>query len=745
MSQDTYIEGYVEHIIYRNAENGYSVLQLVLNDGEEEKVVGKFPFISEGEYLSAKGEYIDNKNHGIQFQVESYEIKIPDDTKSMERYLGSGAIKGIGPKLAAKIVKKFKMDTFRIIEEEGERLSEIVGISEKKAREIVVQFQEKQGMRQAMMFLAEYGVANQLAVKIYEEYGPQLYEVIRENPYRLAEDISGVGFHTADEIAKRSGIQLLSNHRIRAGILYILQDEVANGNVYYPLSKLKERGISLLQVDGELLEKNIMDLAIDRKVVLKELGEEEAVYLAKLYYLELKVANKLCELNVSFKVKEEEEEAAFLSIESEKKMVLDEKQEEAIRAAARHGVTIVTGGPGTGKTTTINSMIRYFEKTGQKLLLAAPTGRAAKRMSEATGRDASTIHRLLEVNGEIEEKGHSRFERNEENPLEADVVIIDEMSMVDIFLMDSLLAALVQGCRLILVGDVNQLPSVGAGNVLKDMIASKEFAVVKLTKIFRQTNQSNIVINAHKINAGEVIELSNQYTDFCFLEKRQVTDIAGIVVHLVKEVLPKHFKISPMEVQVLAPMKKGELGVEYLNKVLQSNLNPPDDMKAEREVRDTVFRTGDKVMQIKNNYKLEWEIRNEKGFQVEKGIGAFNGDVGVIRDISYFSEEVIVEFDDKRVARYPFSSLDELELAYAITIHKSQGSEYPVVVMPILQGPPVLFNRNLLYTAVTRAKQSVSIIGSKSKVLDMIRNVRELKRYTSLTQRIIESKQEQMW
>ncbi|MBQ4521914.1 MAG: ATP-dependent RecD-like DNA helicase [Lachnospiraceae bacterium] len=745
MSQDTYIEGYVEHIIYRNAENGYSVLQLVLSDGEEEKVVGKFPFISEGEYLSARGEYIDNKNHGIQFQVESYEIKIPDDMKSMERYLGSGAIKGIGPKLAAKIVKKFKMDTFRMIEEEGERLSEIVGISEKKAREIVVQFQEKQGMRQAMMFLSEYGVANQLAVKIYEEYGPQVYEVIRENPYRLAEDISGVGFHTADEIAKRSGIQLLSNHRIRAGILYILQDEVANGNVYYPLSKLKERGISLLQVDGELLEKNIMDLAIDRKVVLKEMGVEEAVYLAKLYYLELKVANKLCELNVGFKVKEEEEEAAFLSIENERQMVLDEKQEEAIRAAARHGVTIVTGGPGTGKTTTINSMIQYFEKTGQKLLLAAPTGRAAKRMSEATGRDASTIHRLLEVNGEIEEKGHSRFERNEENPLEADVVIIDEMSMVDIFLMDSLLLALVKGCRLILVGDVNQLPSVGAGNVLKDMIAAKEFAVVKLTKIFRQTNQSNIVINAHKINAGEVIELSNQYTDFCFLEKHQVTEVAGIVVHLVKDVLPKHFKISPLEIQVLAPMKKGELGVEYLNKVLQSNLNPPDGKKAEKEVRDTVFRTGDKVMQIKNNYKLEWEVRNEKGFQVEKGMGAFNGDVGVIRDISYFSEEVTVEFDDKRVARYPFSTLDELELAYAITIHKSQGSEYPVVVMPILQGPPVLFNRNLLYTAVTRAKQSVSIIGSKSKVLDMIRNVRELKRYTSLTQRIIESKQEQMW
>lgn len=745
MSEETYIEGYVEHIIYRNDENGYSVLELALSNGDEEKVVGRFPFISEGEYLSAKGVYIDNKNHGIQFQVESYEIKIPDDMKSMERYLGSGAIKGIGPKLAAKIVKKFKMDTFRIIEEEGERLSEITGISEKKAREIVVQFQEKQGMRQAMMFLAEYGVENQLAVKIYEEYGPKLYEVIRENPYRMAEDISGVGFHTADEIARRSGIQLLSAYRIRAGILYILQDEVNNGNVYFPFSRLKERGKALLKVDEELLEKNVMDLAIDRKVVLKEIGEEEAVYLSKLYYLELKVASKLCELNVAFTVKEEEEEAAFLSIEQEKKMELDVKQEEAIRAAARHGVTIVTGGPGTGKTTTINSMIRYFEKTGQKLLLAAPTGRAAKRMSEATGRDASTIHRLLEVNGEIEEKGHSRFERNEDNPLESDVVIIDEMSMVDIFLMDSLLLALVKGCRLILVGDINQLPSVGAGNVLKDMIASKEFAVVKLTKIFRQTNQSNIVINAHKINAGEVIELSNRYTDFCFLEKSQVSDIAGIVVHLVKEVLPKHFKISPMEIQVLAPMKKGELGVEYLNKVLQNHLNPPDLKKVEKEVRDTVFRTGDKVMQIKNNYKLEWEVRNEKGFQVDKGEGAFNGDMGVIVDISNFTEEVTVEFDDKRVARYPFASLDELELAYAITIHKSQGSEYPVVVMPILQGPPVLFNRNLLYTAVTRAKQSVSIIGSKSKVLDMIRNVRELKRYTSLTQRIIEAKQEELW
>lgn len=735
-----YIEGYVDHIIFRNEENGYTVLSLNVN-GDEEIAVGKMNFIGDGEYIKASGEFVEHNNYGQQFQVQSYDVIVPDDMNGMERYLGSGAIKGVGPSIAAKIVKKFKMDTFRIIEQEGERLSEIKGISEKKARDISVQFVEKQEMRHAMMFLSEYGVSNSLAVKIYEEYGNDMYELIKTNPYQLAEDIAGVGFKIADELANRIGIEEGSDYRIRAGILYTIAQAGTSGHVYLPKILLCQKAAQLLNVLETSIDNNIMDLAIDRKIIIKELNDSEIVYSSQYYYMEIKAARMLNDLNIKYDISDVEIEHAISKIETASSLQLDPLQKEAIIEGARNGFLVLTGGPGTGKTTTINALIKYFETEGLDIMLAAPTGRAAKRMSETTGYKAQTIHRLLELSGDIDEAVKNKFERNEENPLECDVLIVDEVSMLDINLLDSLLKALVPGTRLIIVGDVNQLPSVGPGNVLKDIINSNVFKVVKLTKIFRQEEQSDIVVNAHKINRGERIALDNKSKDFFMLKRNDAKTIAEVTVFLVRDKMPKYVDASVFDIQVLTPMRKGELGVERLNVVLQRFLNPPDKKKKEKEVRDNIFREGDKVMQIKNNYKIEWEVKNTKGFVVENGIGVFNGDMGIIKEINTFSEEVLVIFDDNKEVKYAFSALDELELAYAITIHKAQGSEYPAVVIPILDGPRVLFNRNLLYTAVTRAKKCVTIVGNNNMVDYMIDNVNEQKRYSTLEQRIIEANQ----
>ena len=730
------LAGYVEHIIYRNADNGYTVLNLV--SGEEEiTCVGIFSAIAEGENIEASGDYTDHPTYGKQFKVESFEEKAPEDEGAIERYLGSGAIRGIGLALAARIVRRFKADTFRIIEEEPERLAEVKGISERKAMEIADQVNEKRDLRQAMIFLQQYGITMNLAVKVYQQYGQEVYGIIRENPYRLADDIEGVGFRTADEIAVRVGIRMDSDFRIRSGILYVLLQASTEGHTYLPEEELTRRTGQLLEVGEEQIEKQYMDLAIERKIIMKQGENQTQIYAASFYYMEANTATMLKQLNVSYDVPDLEIEERVRRIEKQTGMELDEHQMTAVKEAVRNGLLIITGGPGTGKTTTINTIIKYFEMEGLDIFLAAPTGRAAKRMSETTGFEARTIHRMLELNGGVD--GAAGFERNEQNPLETDVVIIDEMSMVDISLMHALLKAVAVGTRLILVGDVNQLPSVGPGSVLRDIIRSHECNVVMLTKIFRQASTSDIIVNAHKINQGEEVTLDNKSMDFFFLKRYDADVIISVVLQLIKQKLPKFVDATPYDIQVLTPMRKGLLGVERLNGILQRYLNPPSPQKREKEHGDILFREGDKIMQTRNNYQLEWEIRTKYGLSVDKGTGVFNGDMGIVREINDFAETMTVEFDEGRMVEYPYKLLDELELAYAITIHKSQGSEYPAVVIPLLSGPSMLMNRNLLYTAVTRARKCVTLVGNEVTFEQMVQNTSQQKRYSGLCDRLKEA------
>lgn len=739
------IEGYIEHIIYRNQENGYTVANLVAEETEI-TCVGIFQYLNEGEAIRAKGVYKEHPSYGQQFSVSSYEIVIPQDSLAMERYLGSGAIKGIGAALAARIVRHFGDDTLRIIETEPERLAEVKGISERKAREIAEQVEDKADMRKAMMFLQQYGISQTLGAKIYQQYKQDMYRILKENPYKMAEDISGVGFKIADEIAARIGIHTDSDYRIRSGLLYILLLATAEGHVYLPKKVLLARAEKLLGVQADYMEKHIVDLAIDRKIVVKEITDdftdekEQVVYASQYYQIELHTAQMLHELNLKDTVDEEVIAEKIRRIQKAEKIELDEMQQQAIAEAVKNGLLVITGGPGTGKTTTINGIIRYFEMEGLDIYLAAPTGRAAKRMTEATGYEAKTIHRMLELTGAPEERsGSIYFERNAQNPLEADVIIIDEMSMVDIFLMHALLSAVVSGTRLILVGDVNQLPSVGPGSVLKDIIASGEFPVVELVKIFRQASQSDIVVNAHKINQGVPVSLDNKSMDFFFLKRYDANVIISVVITLIQKKMPKFVDAEPYDIQVLTPMRKGLLGVERLNVILQQYLNPPSKEKKEKEHGKGLFREGDKVMQIKNNYQLEWEIRGLYGIPVEKGVGVFNGDTGIIKEINTFAETITVEFDERRFVEYSFKQLEELELAYAITIHKAQGSEYPAVIIPLLAGPKMLMNRNLLYTAVTRARKCVTLVGDEKVFAEMENNKMEQSRYTTLDLRIKES------
>lgn len=736
------VTGYIDHIIFRNEENGYTVMVVKNSENEEELTcVGSFPAVSQGITIQASGIYTHHPVYGKQFQISSFVEKIPEDTYAMERYLGSGAIKGIGAALAARIVRRFGEDTIRIVEEEPERLAEVKGISEKKAREIAVQVTEKTEMRKAMIFLQKYGISLNLGAKIYQKYKDSLYTVLQENPYRLAEDISGVGFKIADEIAARIGIHADSDYRIRSGMLYTLLQASGEGHTYLPKDQLFARCAKLLGVDESYMEKHLMDMLLDRKLVMQEKKGEKIIYPSQYYYLELNTARMLCELNICCPEDENIVEKRIASIEKETGTVLDEMQKKAVTEAAGHGLFILTGGPGTGKTTTINAIIRFFEGEGAELRLAAPTGRAAKRMTEATGYEAQTIHRLLELNGMPEDDrstGAVHFERNAQNPLEADVIIIDEMSMVDIHLMHSLLLAITAGTRLILVGDENQLPSVGPGNVLRDIIHSGCFPVIELTKIFRQASESDIVVNAHKINRGEPVEINNKSRDFFFLKRYDADMIIRVVIALIQDKLPRYVNARPFEIQVLTPMRKGLLGVERLNQMLQRYLNPQDGSKKEKTLGDRLFRQGDKVMQIKNDYQMEWEVRGRYGIPVEKGIGVFNGDTGILREINEFAETAEVEFEDGRFATYSFKQLEELELAYAITIHKSQGSEYPAVILPVLSGPQMLLNRNLLYTAVTRARKCVTVVGSEETFAEMIRNEKQQKRYSALDERIRE-------
>ena len=734
------INGYVEHVIFQNSENGYTVMNLVV-DGEEITCVGMCKGLSQGENIAAEGDYVEHPLYGKQFKMVTYRIEAPKDSVSMERYLASGAIKGIGAALATRIVKKFGEDTFRIIEEEPERLVEVKGISERKAQEIAVQMEEKKDLRDALVYLQQFGISNTLAVKIYNTYGMNLYGVMKENPYRLAEDISGIGFRLADELAAKIGIHTDSDYRIRSGIFYVLLQSTGEGHTYLPLPLLLERAGRLLGLPREAVRPQIDNLMMDKKLVIK--GDK--VFASSYYYMELNCARMLYERNLKLEAEVLPSQEAQLEKRLEKlaqnlKMELDELQIRAVMEAVRNGIFILSGGPGTGKTTTINMMIHYFESEGLDIFLAAPTGRAAKRMTEATGYEARTIHRMLELNSALSDEDTRKvsFERNEENPLEADVIIIDEMSMVDIQLFQALLKAVIPGTRLILVGDVNQLPSVGAGQVLRDLITSGKFPMVELKKIFRQAQESDIVVNAHKINAGEQISFDNKSRDFFLLERNDVNVIYKHMIQLIQEKLPRYVKASAYDIQVLTPMRKGSLGCETLNGILQRYLNPADAGKKEHISGDTVYREGDKVMQVKNNYQLEWEIVSRYGIPVDRGTGVFNGDMGRIREINEAASCLVVEYDEQKRVTYPFAMLEELELSYAVTIHKSQGSEYPAVILPLLTGPRMLFNRNLLYTAITRAKSCVTILGSSDTVRSMIENVSENKRYTALAERIQE-------
>lgn len=731
-------EGYVDRIVFRNQENGYTVLSLSKED-EELTCVGTFTFINEGEYIQVSGTLVEHQLYGEQLKVDTYMIKEPEDSMSMERYLGSGAIKGIGPAMAARLVKKFKLDTFRVIEEEPERLSEVKGISDKKAREIAEQFEEKREMRNVMMFLQQYGISNNLGLKIYNKYGPLVYNILKENPYRLAEDIKGVGFKLADKIAEKSGISIQSDFRIKAGLIYTLGLASQSGHIYVPEELLLSKASELLGLTSDEIRKHLVDMTLDKRIVIKDTKDEKIIYNSNLYYMEMNCARMLLDLNISYQIDLPAMEQRIQKIEETDEIELDLMQRTAVVEGSRNGVLIITGGPGTGKTTTINTLIRLFESEGMDIMLGAPTGRAAKRMSETTGYEAQTLHRMLELKASIEGEAEGlHFEKNETNPLETDVIIIDEMSMVDIYLFYALLKAVVAGTRLILVGDINQLPSVGPGNVLTDMILSESFPVVKLTKIFRQAAESDIILNAHKINAGEQITLDNKSMDFFMLHRTDVNAVISVVIQLVQQKMPKYVHATPYDIQVLTPMRKGELGVERLNRILQEYLNPKEETKREKEVSGAIFREGDKVMQIRNNYQIEWEITNSYGIVVEKGMGVFNGDCGIIKEINFFAELMTVQFDENKMVEYRFNDLEELELAYAVTVHKSQGSEYPAVVIPILSGPRMLFTRNILYTAVTRARNCVTLVGNSEVVKYMIDNVNNQKRYTSLDLRIEE-------
>lgn len=739
------IEGIVENIIYQNKDTGYTVLEL--STGEELLTsVGSFNSVSIGENICVKGEYVNHPLYGKQLKAISFKASIPNDIVSLERYLSSGAIKGVGPSIAHKIIQTFKDDTKRVIEEEPELLSKVKGISGKKAQDIAYQFEEKRDLRDAMIFLSQYGINGTLAVKLYKVYEDEIYYIIKQNPYKLSEDVRGIGFKTADEIARKVGIEKDSEFRIKSAVEYILYLNAEKGNTYMKVMDLFNETQFLLdiEIENDYFETLLSNMVIDRRIKIEHSTD---VYLNYYYKVEAEVAKRLLSINASVADLNYEKSTAedFEKFFKEKNILLDEMQLLFIKKSIENGVSILTGGPGTGKTTTINGIIQFFGAKNLKISLAAPTGRAAKRMSETTGYEAKTIHRLLEVNGVVDDKdgsSHGEFLRNEENPLEADVVIVDEMSMVDISLFNSLLKAIPLNCRLIMVGDIDQLPSVGPGNVLHDIIASEKFSTIKLEKIFRQAMESDIVKNAHKVNNGEKIKLDNKSSDFFFIEESDAIHITARIWRLLSQKLPNYVDAKTSDIQVITPMKKGNLGTYKLNEDLQRALNPKAINKKEYELPNgKILREHDKVMQNKNDYKLDWIIKGMYDIPIETGKGVFNGDIGEVIEIDKLNKKVEVLYDENRYVKYEFTDLDEIELAYAITIHKSQGSEYPAVVIPILDVPRLLSNRNLLYTAITRAKKCVVIVGSEKALNYMIQNKNEVRRQTGLCEKLINIKE----
>jgi len=732
------VSGIVESIIFNNSENGYCVFSIAYEDTEL-VCTGNLPFLTEGEEVELVGDFTMHPVYGRQFGFNEYTKTAPKDAAGMVKYLGSGVIKGIGEKTAVQIVSRFGAQAFEVIENYPEKLAEIKGISLKKAMSMSEQFHEQTYQRQAMMFLHGFGITAATASKIWERYRENTVTVLKSNPYELTYDIVGFGFKTADSIAYRMGTPAENMHRVKAGIRYSLLNAISDGHSFYPKELLLEKSAELLEVPKELVENGLMELHIEKAVVMEKLDESEsdtysaAVYLGTYYYAESYVARRLVELDSAVDepgADGKNAEDILDEIRDELQIELASKQISAVTQSLKGGVLIITGGPGTGKTTTIRAIIAALESLGLESQLSAPTGRAAKRMSEATGQEAKTIHRLLEVKFLTDDARRQSFEKNETNPLETDVLIIDEISMVDIVLMMNLLKAVQNGTRLILVGDMNQLPSVGAGNVLKDILLSEKLNAVYLDEIFRQARLSHIVTNAHRINRGEMPLVNEKDSDFFMANRQSVDSVAQGICEFVAERLPKYGRYDPLrDIQVLTPMRKSRIGALQLNKDLQNALNPPSPLRREYEYRSTIFREGDKVMQIKNNYNIAWDDG--------ENTGVFNGDQGIVESISLLSETLKVAFDDGKTIEYNFASLDELELAYAITIHKSQGSEYPVVIIPVHSTPPMLLTRNLLYTAVTRAKSLVVIVGVEEYLGMMVKNNREVLRYSALDRKIV--------
>ncbi len=731
------VTGEVENIVYQNPENGYAVFALETED-DEVTCVGTVPQLHQGETLEIQGTWTVHPLYGRQIQVQYYEKSMPTTVSGIEKYLSSGLIKGIGPKTAKKIVDEFGEASFYVIEEKPEELAKIRGLTYEKAQRISDVFREQHELRKAMLFLQDFDISPTYAMKIYKKYKSRTFDVVKTNPYRLADDIWGIGFRMADKMAASAGIAPDDPNRIKSAVKYVLNTGAGNGDCFLPKEKLIEEATALLELHPMQVENALRELQVDSQIWQENINGVEAVYLNLYFYAEMAVAKRLLELLAGRKkINLQDAEELVLQTEKETGVKLAQEQRTAVMQALEQGVLIITGGPGTGKTTTINTILRILQDAECDVVLAAPTGRAAKRMTEATGVEAKTLHRLLETSFLSEDSRRQTFERNEENPLEADVIIVDEASMIDLLLMHSFLRAVAPKTRVIFVGDVDQLPSVGAGNVLQDMIASEKLPVVRLQHIFRQAQESAIIMNAHRINRGEQPMLNGKNTDFFFVKRTFGEDVVTTIRDLVTKRLPKYTGCDGLrDMQVLTPMRKGVLGVQHLNQALQEALNPPNPKRAEKEYRQIVFREGDKVMQIKNNYNIAWRMYNSLGKCTEEGVGVFNGDAGRIRSIDDDAEAMEILFDDGKVVEYDYSQLDELELAYAITIHKSQGSEYPVVVLPVHSGPPMLLTRNLLYTAVTRAKNLVVLVGLPETVSAMVARDKEVQRCTGLAERI---------
>lgn len=725
------VKGFVEQIVYKSEETGYVVTK-INSDNKTITAVGTVPFINEGQQLKLTGEWKMHKQFGKQFSIQKCEEIIPDTIEGIEKYLSSGVIRGIGPITAKKIISHFGKDSLDIMDNDIGRLKEIEGIGEKKFSIICESYLEQHDLKDIIMFFQGHGISHNQCLKIYKHFGSNAKEIVKSNPYILCREIKGIGFATADRLASLIGVDRDSEERIKSGVEFVISRFCAAGNTYMPKEKVIEETFQLLNVDKVLVEQNIYNLSLENKLIVQKIGDIEGVFIPIYYYSELGITERIAKLSLeNYQTINTDVDFEINNFERKHKIRFADSQREAIIGAFNNGIEIITGGPGTGKTTIIKAIIDIYENQGMKVLLAAPTGRAAKRMTESTGRDSKTIHRLLDITaGESEEEGVVEADQ----PLDGDVIIIDEASMIDVFLMYSLLKAIRMGTRLIIVGDVDQLPSVGAGNVLKDLINSELIKVVVLKEIFRQGAESLIITNAHRINNGEMPFLNQKDKDFYFIRNENLDSILNTVLDLANRRLPNFNKKwdKKRDIQVLSPMKKGVLGVINLNEKLQEILNPPSNSKNEKRQGNMVFRDGDKVMQTKNNYSIKWTLLSNG----DSGEGIFNGDMGFIKSISDDEKSVTVIFDDDKKVIYDSETIEELELAYAITIHKSQGSEFKVVIIPSFMGSPFLMNRNLLYTGITRAKELVTVVGYPRALHYMVSNVNSAQRFSSLEIRI---------